>query len=90
MSALMLNLFIFDSLYNKELIQYLISLDGEFILDNCGITISENDFIYLDYYKRYISQKLELMYQKIFLRHNHEERDNIFDKKSTLHNRTHE
>ena len=44
MSWLMFHLLILDSLYNKELIQYLISLDGEFVLDYCSMSGTESDF----------------------------------------------
>ena len=39
----MLRQFIFDSFKNKELIQYLISLDGEMILAYCSMPGSESD-----------------------------------------------
>ena len=90
MSALMFHLFIFDSFNNEELIQYFISLYGEVVLANWGMPGPESDFIYSDYFLRYISQKLELMYHKSYLRHNVEIKDNIFDKRLSLHNRTHE
>ena len=48
MSALMYNILIFDSLYVKELINYLTSIDGEVVLSNCGITGTENYFIDYD------------------------------------------
>ena len=46
MSALILDLLMFDSIYNKELIQYLISIFGGVVLSNCGMTRSESDLIY--------------------------------------------
>ena len=51
MSALMLHLLIVDSLYNKSTIQYLISLDGEVVLANCGITGPESNLIYWYHFK---------------------------------------
>ena len=54
MSALMFHLVIFDSLYNKESINYLISPDEEVVLSNCGITGTEIDLIYYDQFNRYI------------------------------------
>ena len=59
----MFHILIIYSLYNKEFIRYLISLDGEVVLANWGITVPERDFIY-EYFSGYIYQKLELMYQK--------------------------
>ena len=42
------------------------------------------------FFKRYICQKLELMYLKICLIHNVEREDNIFDKQLLIHNITQE
>ena len=67
MSEVMFHLLILDSLNNKELIQYLISLDGEVVLANCSITGPERCYTCLDYFKRYICQKLDLIYEKSFL-----------------------
>ena len=55
MLAVMLHLFIFYSLYNNGFIQYLISLDGKVDLKYISFIIS---------FKRYITQKLEFIYQK--------------------------
>ena len=43
--ALMFHPLVFDSLQNKELIQNLISLDGEVVLTNSGITRPERYLI---------------------------------------------
>ena len=87
MSALMFDLLIFDSLYSKELIKDLISLDGEVVLANNGITGPQR-FLFIKIF-RYICQKLELMYQKSCLRNNDERRDNIFDIQFPFHKITH-
>ena len=55
MSALMFHLSIFDSQHNKSLIKYLISLDGEVVLTNCGIIGPERYFTYYDHFKVYLS-----------------------------------
>ena len=56
MLALMFHPLIFDSLYNKYLIQYLISLDGGVVLANRGINRLESDFIYEDYFWVHLSE----------------------------------
>ena len=60
MSAQMLHLLIFDSLYNKIFIQYLILLYEEVVLANCGMPGTESNFIHRDYFLRYTWKKLEL------------------------------
>ena len=64
MSSLMFHLLIFDSLYNKALIQYLISLYGQIVLSNGVMPGTEKYFIHYDFLNRYIIPKLELMYHK--------------------------
>ena len=81
----MFHILIIYSLYNKEFIRYLISLDGEVVLANWGITVPERDFIY-EYFSGYIYQKLELMYQNSFLRHNFEIKEDRFVVLCHLHN----
>ena len=46
MSALMFHVLISDSLYNRELIQYWIALDGEVVIAYCSMTRTEIYFIY--------------------------------------------
>ena len=46
MSELMFHLLIFDSLYYKYLVEYLISIDGKAVLSYYGITRPESDLIY--------------------------------------------
>ena len=80
----MFHIFIFDSVYNKEFIQYLVSLDGDVVLANYGMPGPVRDIIYQVFFS-FVCQKLELMYQKSCLRHNVKIKDNIFDKQLPLH-----
>ena len=61
MLLLILHRFIFDLFYNKELIHYFISLDGEVVLAYCDIPRPESYSIHYDCSLRFIYQRLELM-----------------------------
>ena len=54
MSELIFHISIFDSVYNKESIKYLVSLDGEVVLSNCCISGPERGFIYYNIFKVYL------------------------------------
>ena len=63
----MFHLYIFDVFYNKKLIKYLLSLDGDVVLAYCSMPVPERDFMYEAFYKVHLS-KLELMYHKSCVR----------------------
>ena len=67
MSALMFHLLVFDSLYSKLFIKYLISLDGWVVLANFGITGPKDISFIVITFLRYIFQLLDLMNQTSFL-----------------------
>ena len=54
MSELIFHISIFDSVYNKESIKYLVSLDGEVVLSNFCIPGPERGFIYYNIFKVYL------------------------------------
>ena len=47
----MLHILIFDSLYDKELINYIKSLDGKVLINKRCISGHEGDLIYCDCFK---------------------------------------
>ena len=51
----MLHILIFDSLYDKELINYIKSLDGKVLINKRCISGHEGDLIYCDCLKLYFS-----------------------------------
>ena len=54
-SDLMFYLLIFDSFYNKELIPYLLYLDGEVSLAYCSVPRPESDYHIFRFLKLYLS-----------------------------------
>ena len=90
MSEFIFNILIFYSIYDNQLIQCLISLEGGFLISQLGYHQNGSWCHLLKILFRLICQKLELMYQKSCLRQNVERKETIFDKKLMLHNNLHE